>query len=291
MNCRRIQNRLLYLASPDKPPPRIRAHLAECAACREWQRQLLLLERNVPFLPVPPSRNRQAFLSQFRAAPIQTPMPMRQRANPANLPVLHPLLIPKAAVAAPSNPKPISLPRLSPTWGMRRSWTVAAGVAATLLLVCSGWGLLSSGDDASRSTRARIPLDPFLVNLIGCDLRLAEAATPRERVEALADLADGLQDEMQTMLPGAEAEDVQHLARLYDEVVRKGVMANAGALTAKERGLILEGIMQRLTRAAGAADNLAQKVPPASSAPLRLVADAARAGDSRLRELLLEHLP
>jgi hypothetical protein len=288
MNCQRIQTRLLYLETPDQPPPRIEAHLADCPACREWQRRLLQLERNASFLPVPASRSRDKFLAQFRSAPVHTPLPNQKRAT-ADLPAILPLVRPEASGLPEAAPAVLSA-RRAHAWGSHKRWTVSAAAAAVLLVVLAGWWALS-GPDATTGPKPAVATNPLLSSLLGCDLRLAEAGTPRERVEALADLADGLQDEMCTLVRWAHAEDIHTLAELYDQVVRDGVVANARALPAEQRRAVLAEVVRRLARAAEDANELAERVSPTAGGPLRLVAMAAHKGDHELRELLEERIP
>ena len=51
MNCKEIKYFLLGCENPDQPPADVKAHLAVCAGCQDWQNRLALIEMNVPFLP------------------------------------------------------------------------------------------------------------------------------------------------------------------------------------------------------------------------------------------------
>ena len=55
MTCETTRLRLLRSERPDRPPADVQPHLAECAACRAWQRGLTRLERRITELDVPPS--------------------------------------------------------------------------------------------------------------------------------------------------------------------------------------------------------------------------------------------
>ncbi len=53
MNCPQCRKRLLLTERPETPALKVQAHLAACEACRAFQRQLTMIESNVPRLPVP----------------------------------------------------------------------------------------------------------------------------------------------------------------------------------------------------------------------------------------------
>src|SRR5262249_37284414 len=66
MNCSLVQRRLSSLSHADRPSASVKAHLHQCAACREWQRHILLLDQQVAQLPVPPTLAETAFLHRLR---------------------------------------------------------------------------------------------------------------------------------------------------------------------------------------------------------------------------------
>jgi hypothetical protein len=124
----------------------------------------------------------------------------------------------------------------------------------------------------------------LLEKLLERDLRLANAATQRERVEALADLADDLQGETRELALDAEEADLKTLSELYGQVVREGIVARAQALPAAERREVLAPIADRLLKAGKAAEILAQNVTSDSAKSLKAIAKAA--GDGH-RELVM----
>ena len=69
--CRACRNDLLSVADPGRPSPAAAAHLAGCPACQEWQRRLLVIEKDVARALIPPPRAREAFLQRLleEAAP------------------------------------------------------------------------------------------------------------------------------------------------------------------------------------------------------------------------------
>src|SRR5262249_54440709 len=62
VNCEMVHRRLLTLEEPERLPADLNDHLAVCAACRSWHEHLVAVEREVPFLPVPPPERRTSFL-------------------------------------------------------------------------------------------------------------------------------------------------------------------------------------------------------------------------------------
>src|SRR5262245_11069076 len=73
MNCDLLRSRLLASPHPERPPADLRAHLTACASCRQWQRRLVRLERQIPRLPVPPSRTKDEVVRRILTAPRRTP--------------------------------------------------------------------------------------------------------------------------------------------------------------------------------------------------------------------------
>jgi hypothetical protein len=136
------------------------------------------------------------------------------------------------------------------------------------------------------------PSTPALAaRLLKHDLTLAEADTPRRRVETLAALADELQGETRALAHKADPQDLHALARLYEKVIREGVMARARNLPMDERRNVLEPMADRLDQTRRDAQELAREVRPASAEALQQIAAAAKAGTDRLRILMEEATP
>jgi hypothetical protein len=256
MNCKTIQHYLLGVENPARPPADVQAHLADCAACSDWQRRLLRIERNAPVVPVPPSRTKAAFLRKFLAQPAARKTP-------------------------PAQPRPkqrAHSPRIVERWPL-----AAAGLAAAVLVV-AGWWVLTARNSPQVVVHPCKPApDPLLANLLQHDLRLARAESPRERVQALADLADELHGETRTQARAAASDNLQTLAVLYGRVVRQGILTQAAALPADERDDVLPSIADRLGRTEKEAEQLAQQAPAGVADPLKQIARAAREGQASLR--------
>jgi hypothetical protein len=127
-----------------------------------------------------------------------------------------------------------------------------------------------------------------LTSLLDRNLRLAKARTPRKRLEALVDLADDLQGQARRLIRGAEVEDLQELARLFEQVVDEGIIRGAVGLPADQRPEVLPAAADRLARAGRDAGRLAQEAPDGSAGALRVIATVAQHGGERLRALMRE---
>ena len=130
------------------------------------------------------------------------------------------------------------------------------------------------------------PPDPFLANLFKRDLRLAVARTHQDRLEALLELAEDLHGQARAGVRAAGIEDLENLAKLFDQVVRRGMVPVAQKLPPEERRRLLDAVAERLARTGREADRLAQSAPSAPADALRQIAAAARYGDGQLRSLL-----
>jgi hypothetical protein len=303
MKCQACQTELLAAADPERPSREVAEHLAGCPVCQEWQRQILLIERSVSRIPAPPSRACEALVQR-----------LLQPAGPPAAP---------AAYLPPALPRPRSRWRL-PTLG------VAGLVAAALLIACGillGNYLARSIPPADLSPQAQAPEEaaalqkpadtrktnkqgivvlapapaakkeppapasPLTARLLACDLALAEADSPGKRLEALVALADELQGETKALADAAGAEDLRTLARLYEKVIREGIVPGAGSVRAGERRAVLGPIASRLVRTRRDLRELARRSGPTSAGPLLQIAAAAEVGGRRLRDLMREGTP
>jgi hypothetical protein len=273
MKCKHCQRRLFRTEDPGEPTADVAAHLAGCSACRELQRRLVQLETHVPRLPVPASTRMSLLQARILSEPVPRPVPVaRSRKR---------------------------------TW----QWLAIGAAAAVILIACGVWvgdalwqalqgpGQVAEGpgkDDRQRdgdkgqktAPDYKKPADNTLVGrVIACDLRLARAVTPRQRVEALADLADSLQGECRALAQADGTKELEKLARLYSKVVRDAVVPRSRTLPAGQRREVLAPIVIRLARARQDAERLAHQ-SPASARPLRALAATAREAELQLQGLL-----
>jgi hypothetical protein len=274
MKCKAIRTCLLGLEQPDQPLSELTAHLAECLPCRDWLQQLLVIERGAAHLPVPPAEGKTRLLARILAEPtVRVPAPK-------------PAPPPAAPLPAPRSP----LLHPEPVWlrherRVKRLALVSA-LAAALVLVAVGLWAWRHTPNTPKGPPQPVAEDPLLKQLMKRNVRLASAATPRQRVEALAEIANDLQGETQSLSQVASDRDLAALAQLYGKVVREGIVPRAQTLPAAERAAVLGPIVDQLERAWKDADALADQAPASAVRPLREIAAAARHGDVQLRGLL-----
>jgi hypothetical protein len=273
MNCEVCQRRLLATREPQTPAPEVQAHLADCPACRRWHSRLVRIEAHVPLLPVPPSHGKKRLLAQLLGQVEDLGGSRIEQGASGRSTILNP----QSSI-------------LNPRSSILRSRLVLGAAAAAVLIVCGvllGVLLISGGRGPDNELVVEVDQDLVAV-LADCDVRLAEADTPRKRVEALADMADALRHQGQALRRADAEEEMGEVARLYEEVVREGVVARARTLPAPERRQVLAPIARRLARAEREARRLAGRADAPAAAPLLRMAEAARAGDRELREMIEE---
>ena len=272
MNCNLVQRRLLSIEDPAEAPADVRAHLACCQPCRDWQGQLVQLEQHVPLLPVPRSRGKRRFLARLLR---RTP----KRHMPETEPVSRETT---GLTVAGEQPLP-----QGQAYQLTRQ-RLLAGVAAAALIAVGLW-ILTSGKKPPAPTPVKKPVaDPLLSGLVQLDSQLTRAGTARERVEYLSDMANILFDETRALAQEAAGEELAAIAGLYEQVVREGIIKQARAVQSADRRKILNPIAERLRRAARTADGLRGKVPPQYNKPLASMAQSAWEGYRGLTALLPE---
>jgi hypothetical protein len=246
MTCQTLHRWLLEAEPRRRMPAELRAHVADCPRCQRLQHYLRRIEQNLALVPVPPTTARSAFLREF---------------------------------LAPAGPPIVAAPVVAPP--PARSWRYLAAVAAAVLvLIGSGVIFYALRPDAETVAPAPVARRPQLLdNLLERDLRLAQATTQRERVEALADLADDLHGETQFLTLEANPTDLDTLARLYAQVVREGIVPRARDLPAAQRRSVLVRIAERLLETASAADRRSKEAP-AYAAVLNTIAIASSSRSS-----------
>lgn len=172
---------------------------------------------------------------------------------------------------------------------------LVAGVAAALVLFVTGFLLWYGTRQESplvvnRPTKKVPQVDPLVAELMRRNLKLAEGATPQDRVEAMAGVAQQLHDRSRKLAPQAAADDMAVLANLYDRVVREGILTRAKDVPAEARPNILEPIRQQLEKAESEARRMSQDelLPRSSREAFEQIALAAQHGDQSLRKLVAE---
>jgi hypothetical protein len=250
----------------------VAVHLQGCPTCRQWLHGLLQMERAVPLLPVPPTTARSDFLRRFFTAPSR-PKAIK---GPEKAPKPE---LPAAKRPAPAIPAPYRLPI------PRYRWYAAGAVAAAIMLLVLD-GLLLRPVSETTVTRSRPAPDPFLTKLFKCDLNLAKADSPRARIEALEELAQGLHDQTRKLLWRADPKDLLELAQLYQQVVQDGLVSGARKLPADQRQQVLPAVAERLDQTGRETASLASTLPKDTAEALQLLSDAASNASKDVRALM-----
>jgi hypothetical protein len=265
VNCTVIQRRLLSAEQPDQPAAEIKSHLAQCPACRAWQRRLVQIERQIPLLPVPPSTAKAELLQR-----ILGPVP-GDAVRPA--------------IAEPPNPWRSSLAPGPKERGLRKL-SVAFALAASLLIFALAWWAWphSNNPVPSRAVARRLTDQDRLKQRLD---KILLVEKPQERILQLAGLAEELHEEAAKMVDNAEKLD--QWAQFYDRVVSKDLMEQAQQLPPVERPAVLGEVASRLERTESKASKMVIKLNntlPKSAASFDQIALAARKGEKHLRALM-----
>jgi hypothetical protein len=164
-------------------------------------------------------------------------------------------------------------PRRSRPW----VWRVFLVVAAVLLLVAVVGGVFWY---LHERPQPKAPLPDvwndgdLRTRLVQQDLRLADAKTALERLDALTGMASELQREATRQAGRVESADLTRLAMLYERVIRDGILPHLRELPADERRTRLPTIIKELRQAEGEAEQTARQTPAAAE-PLRRLAHTA----------------
>jgi hypothetical protein len=272
MNCEIVQRRLMSMEDPAEVPADLRAHLAACGSCRDWQGQLVQLERHIPFLVVPLTRAKTRFVKKFLGEP-------RKKQEAEQQTVL------ETAAVTMTLPSP-ALSR-SPMAQRATRQRVLAGLAAALLLGILGWWLFRpAGSEKPDTPPMKTGNDPLLASLLHYDLQLATANTPRERIALLADVAQALHDESRSLAVETAGNQLKDLAGLYKQVVHYGITKQASAIPPAERARVFKPLIDQLEKAAQASERLARRMPPEQTRPVQDMATTAWEGRRVLATLL-----
>ncbi len=273
MNCDVVQRLLLGREAPEHPSADAAAHLADCAACREWLLRLIQLERAVPYLPVPPAEAARSALMR-RILARETPGRKKEASAPKRRPSI-------AMVVGSWIMDPHASPRRRVAAGL------VAGVAAAMLLFITGWLIWDSlrGESPEAAPLAVKRPDKLVADLHRVGIHEPDGKVGPARVKAMAEAAEALRSRAAGR-PGAD-EELIALAQLYDRVVEEGVVKTAEGLSADERRDILKTVAEDLERADSEWHRLSQQtgLAPGVKAALEKAAQAARNGNTRLMEL------
>lgn len=249
MKCKHAQKTMLATSGRRKLSAEVLAHVEDCARCRQWKTKLTAIDRGIFLIPTPSGADaKNAFLAEFLHEP----------------------------VIEPSSGWKLKLP------GAR--WQqVLAGIAAVVVVVLAFSGVLRR--DRPGPVVASSSADPLLAKVMERNLTLATADSATKKVQTLSDLADDLDSQTRQLALIAHADDLQSLAKLYDEVLKAGIIKQAETIRLEDRQKVLEPIADRLFKASQQEQQLAQEMPD-KAGPLKQMAQAADEANKKLRILI-----
>jgi hypothetical protein len=257
VNCTVIQRRLLSAEQPEQPATDITSHLAQCPACRAWQRRLVQMERHIPLLPVPPS-------------PAKALLLQRLRADAARPTAADPLHLWHSARAPGAKER-----------GLRKV-AVAFALAASLLVFALTWWAWPHNPVPSVDTaqREQVRLEERLTTSL-------RGETAKERVLSLAALAEQVHGEARRMVGNHQR--LERWARFYSRVVGQHLMEQARQVPAEDRPAVMEAVAMQLQKTESDASRFAAQLQtrsPRSAASFEQIALAARNSERDLRAMM-----
>jgi len=274
MNCEAVQKYLLGSESPERPSPEASAHLAGCAACREWLQRLIQVETAAARLPVPRADTARSALIRriLTQAPAKKPATAEHRR-------------PSIAIVLGSW---ILDPRASPR--RRVGAGLVAGVAAALLLFVTVLLVRYAyhQPQVAMATPKAPPKDRLLADLDRYGIKPVETDGPIARINAMADAADQLYDHGKKDVPaGLPDTEVIALTQLYTRVLEEGILKSAEGVAPEDRTKVLQPIAARLGKANSQWFQLSQQtgLRAGVKTALQNAALAAHDGEEKLRKL------
>jgi hypothetical protein len=259
MNCQTVQNRILALPDPRQIPDALLVHVAGCAGCRVWAEQAARLEGLLERLPVPPAPadKKSDLIADLARGPV---------AVPAREPFAAPFFARNAALVG--------------------------GLAAAVAVAVGAWLLFTGNGTPEVIAKQRTPKHPFLEKVVQHDVALAKADSPAKRLDAFGGLAGDISAEARGLARIANADELKDVAQWYERVVKKGMVPQAEQLAGDhlkvppaERKSRLEALAGKLAATADETEKAAREVPENAKDTLQRIANTARDGEKKLRQL------
>jgi hypothetical protein len=259
MNCTVAQDAILAQPNPAELRGEPAAHVAGCATCRRWHREVVRLETALRRLPTPVSDGlaKSKTIDAILKNPIVPGKPGKSAVEPRR--------------------KSVPVRSRIAEW-----WPV--GIAAAVVLTGSLIYLGMTRNRGLDSLAAR-PSDPFLERVVLAKVEVDAAQTAAERLKALADLSDVLCEQAKSLNKVSPGADMEAVAEMFNAVVADAMLAQARWLNAEEQRLLLGGFTERLAKTEQEANNLLSEAPAGSVGPLREMAKVARTGQETLAEI------
>jgi hypothetical protein len=278
MNCSSARNRILALPDPAAPSESLIVHVNSCPGCQAWHRAAVQVDAAVASLAVPVTdgSSKRQLLSQFRTQPARVEKP-KKSAKPVSRVIKSPLSL--KATVRPAGPRQPLGERLARLWP-------AGLVAAAILVGAVSWAIFG-GKSKENAIVASAGPDPMLKDIVAAKVKLDTAPDAAARVEVFANLADTIHEEARTLAKVTPGEDMNSLAKMYEQIVREGLVPQARAMSEEERRAKLPAVKQKLEEAEQTTNRLlGDGVPVGSDQALKDIAETAKAGRIELAKLI-----
>ncbi|HXG09648.1 MAG TPA: hypothetical protein VNK04_07655 [Gemmataceae bacterium] len=247
MNCHEVYAWLLVSKTTKGTPREVQRHLRQCRRCRGRRRRLLRLDRYVEQLPAP-----------------------------AEDPGVKARLMQQVEHTTPFRP---------PGW--RRRLLLRLAVALALLLAFS---LTVSLLDRRENPPASDPVvgepgslpstkeaeEELVTRFVKHNLSLANTSHPEMQLQVLTSMAGDLQAEACRLAKQGPHEELLLVVRLYEHVLRQGLIGRARSLPPGQRRELLPPVVKLLQESAVTVEQTARDVPPAVAEFLRPMGAVAR---------------
>jgi hypothetical protein len=248
-------------------------HFKNCAGCQAWRRLLVHVDSAIVNAPVPASdgKAKRQLLAQFRPAAAPQAKSKTRSETPSSV----------KKVVSPIMPAPPRRPlgeRLAKLWP-------AGLVAAGLLVVAIGWTVFSGKNPDKNQTVAATP-DPLLEKAVSAKVKLDSASSPAEKVAVLDDLAKGIHSQAESLARVTSGNEMESLAKMYEQVVADGLVAQARAVPREDREKALAQCRDSLTKTQQDATRLAGEAPAGSVQPLKDIARIAAESRNTIAQLM-----
>ncbi len=260
MTCEAVQNRLLDVPDLAVLPAELSGHLDGCELCRRFVERAHVLNAELAALPVPSSELAKiAFVeSLFAAGPVIKSVPV-------------------AGIAG------LSLADLLRKIPLRPVATVAAAVVV-------GVGTWAVWPTSKPQVVKDSPRHELLQKVVKANTELAMLTAPKDRVAKLAGLAGDIRSETRALSKAAEYDEMLSLARMYENVVTKGVLPQAEQMTQfntplADRQAAIKTARAELSQTVTDVTDLMPSSSPRVQPLLKRIAKTAQDGEARLVQL------
>jgi hypothetical protein len=266
MKCSDVRRHLGILEDLRRPTASVRDHLTGCSACRQWYRQLLRAEQDLPKLKVPASTGKTPFLDKVLSGAV----PLGQ---PTDTLVVW-------------NPKSRDADSPFRNRGQQKLALVTA-LAAGLLLFAAAFSALQWPQGGAPGKPMPV-VDPLTVKYLKPIEEKLKSAPATEKMETLAAVAQTVLRESLSLAqqPGTD-DDLRALASWYRNVLQPQLVTQAGYLPRAERPDVLGKIASEFDQICADTEEAARIANGRSAAAsLTEIAKITRSTSQQLRAII-----